>query len=305
MSGDDKHIDTVISSIEDGYVKKEMFVSIVNKIIHFIGCYTDALPAYQAIRLEMNPKNMPQKSVIKYYHKGNQEHVPKEIYIAAKKALRTLTGKGPADKMIDNAEKKEKKGKTPEKKETERADKKVDRKKRRKRGRKKSKDIVLTPKLKDYEVPEGEVPYFALKAVVDAIKQNNGYCSIPSLDEQLHKEGVCKKGALKRGYRSRKNFSGKIYDRLVNLLMESNSMKRLEQEQLEKLRQVQTYDFEKIYCIGQIIRVERGEFGVVIGKEKFDRIVVSMHDGQERMFRENLRHDKSHEKKPIDPFMIE
>lgn len=305
MSGDERNLDAVISSTDDRYVKKEMFISIVSKIIHAIGCYTDALKAYHAIRLEMEPKNIPHSSVIRYYHKGNQELVPKDMYIAAKKALRTLTGEGPAEKMINCVEAEEKKETKPENKRSKSKAEEKNRKKKKSTGRQKSKDFVLEPNIKDYKVPDGEVPYFALKAMIKAFKRNNGFCSIPSLDERLYEEGSCKKGALKREYSRKKNCTGQIYDGIINLLRESNDMERLEQEQLEKLREVETYDPEKSYRIGQIIRVQRWEFGVVTGKEKFDIMIVYMQDGQERMFRERLEHDKSREKKPIDPFMME
>ncbi len=274
----DEKLETIVKSRQQtGQVSVERFIDAVKELIALVSTTDDFSRAYELIRFSIDEYDAPPASYIQALHERGNEYVPEKVYNAVQKAIRhTKTEFRTINRR--RAENSDQESKNIKEWHDELN----------------NKSTYRTTKMHKVN---GNIPLFALKAIVSRIIQDGIYDTIEDLDEAFSIKKGKRNGIVKKALKKGDECSESLYSGLINIIHDHEGRKY---DSIPRIKEPIAYEPSGQYALGQTIIFDES-IGTVTRRLPKDKIEVKMLTGETRRYRERYTHDRHYKNECICP----
>ncbi len=136
---------------------------------------------------------------------------------------------------------------------------------------------MISDKRKEYNAPEGYMPFFALEAVVKHLIKDGKYETVEQIEEDLIEAEVMMKGEMTTSFNNKERCPERVYDCITTLLYDDDM------EKFPHLKHFEFYQPTNSYNLGQVLLF--GKYaGVILKKLPDNGMLVKFSDGEKLQY---------------------
>jgi hypothetical protein len=335
----EKGVDSMLEILARGrQVEIQQFTGLVESIAEVLECAGgDYTTVYKLIASQVRA-NIPDMSLIKFYHEGKHDSVPEALFTAAEEMLEIMTTPNRAGRKKKAAEQntEDSPRQEPQKEELQTREQPPEEKPEvnkdnwrelLKQGRIRmvkviTHEIPKTPELlvpmskpcrqvddpslkfqPRYDVPKGYVALFAFKALAERLMSESAHWSASKIEEELAEREY---GSV-RIKRKKAPVPELTYQGLVSMVLKhenNGNGHKVTADETRLLNRPEEYDMSRKYSIGQLLFMstlhDTTVLGVVVKKVPKNKFKVVMEDGSTMMLVENTQEYIVYNRRQID-----